>query len=392
MKKRITRRSLSILCMALFFWGVADLSSENSDWQLVGGSEINTDRAAGFSLFVSTSVEKVLLVAYIDKEKGDKPIVRRFNEQDNRWHKIGEEEIADGAVRDIGVAYLATLEGSEYYLAYKDMANGGKATVMKRGRDGDTWKVVGQKGFTAGEVIDMKFVLDNLYPFVAYIDKENGRRPVVMTFMDDKWVTLQTNEKDLISGDKAGGPAFCMDRGVSYVAFADRKYKDRLTVMMFDMPWVAVGRKGFSDARINYTDIVVERNRKEKITRAYVAYQDYAHDKKLTVMINDNRGEWRVLGEKGFSPGKAQFISLSVYKHIPFVAFADTANEYKATVMYYLDGAWRFLGRPGFSEGGVSDIQLRISGGTAYVGYITTDKDKKVEVRKIDLDGHLKGK
>jgi hypothetical protein len=384
-------RYLFILCMVLFLLGISDVSSENTDWQLVGGSGINTDKAVGLSLYVNDRIEKVLLVGYIDKEKGDKAIVRRYDEQDNRWHKIGDTGICEGAVSDIGVAYLATLESRDYYAAYKDMSHGGRATVMKCGKDRNTWEAVGKKGFSDGEVLDMKFILDNLYPHVGFIDQDNGRKPVVMTFMDDKWVKLETSEQDLISEDKAAGLAFYIDRGVSYVAFADRKYNDRLTVMMFDMPWVAVGNKGFSDARINYTDIFVERNRKAQVTRVYAAYQDYAHDKKLTVMVNDNRGEWHALGEKGFSPGKPQYISLAVYKHIPFVAFADCANEYKATVMYYGRDAWRFLGSPGFSEGGVSDVQLRISDGTAYVGYITTDKDKKVEVRKISLDDHMEG-
>jgi hypothetical protein len=385
--KRIIKIAVLILSYLIFFTsGLPDLSSGTLGWELVGKSGFNSGRAKGFSLFVNDDIEKVILVGYISQSKGNGAVVRRYNEQDNRWPKVGDDHICDGAVEDIGVSFNASLQSRDYYVAYKDLANGGRATVMKCNKEKNVWEPVGQKGFTTGEVIDLKFILDNLYPHVAFIDKDNGRAPLVMSYMDDEWHKLQVDENDVISHKQASELAFCIDRGVNYVAFADRQVGDRLTVMKWDMPWIAVGKKGFSDARINYPDIVVERNRKAKVTRAYVAFQDYAHDKKLTVMINDNQAaEWQSLGEKGFTQGKVQHISLFVYKHIPFVAFSDCANEYKASVMFYHDQAWRFLGKAGFSGSGVSDIKLQIVDNTAYVGYIRTDKDKKIEVMSINL-------
>ncbi|MBN1798459.1 MAG: hypothetical protein JW822_07770 [Spirochaetales bacterium] len=386
MKRLLKQYVIFCFLLLLTISSSTNVSSGISEWELVGKSGFNSGRAAGFSLYVSHDIEKVVLVGYISQSKGNGAVVRRYDEENNRWPKVGGDEICEGAIKDIGVAFNASLESRDYYVAYKDLENGGRATVMKCNKEKNVWEVVGKKGFTAGEVIDLKFILDNLYPHVAFIDKDNGRKPVVMTYMNDEWIKLQIDENDVISEKQASEPAFCIDRGVNYVAFADRTCGDKLTVMMFDMPWIVVGQKGISDGRINYPAIFVERNRKAKVTRAYAAYQDYARDKKLTVMINDNQAEeWTALGEKGFSQGKIQHISLFVYKHIPFVAFADCANEYKATVMYYHNDAWRFLGRAGFSESGVTDIKLQIVDDTAYVGYIRTDKDKKIEVQKINV-------
>ncbi len=391
MNRTLKTGVLLFACLIFITGGLTDVSSGISEWELVGKSGFNSGRAVGFSLYVSDEIEKVILVGYISQSKENGAVVRRYDKQNNRWPKVGDDHICDGAVKDIGVAFNASLESRDYYVAYKDLANGGRATVMKCNKEKNIWEAVGKKGFSDGEVIDLNFILDNLYPHVAFIDKDNGRKPVVMTYMNDEWVKLQIDVDDDISQKQASELAFCIDRGVNYVAFADRQYDEKLTVMMFDMPWIAVGKKGFSDGRINYPAIFVERNRKAKVTRAYAAYQDYAHDKKLTVMINDNQAEeWTALGEKGFSQGKVQHILLVVYKHIPFVAFADCENEYKATVMYYHNEKWQFLGKAGFSESGVTDIKLQIADDIAYVGYIRTDTDKKIEVMKINLLEYIK--
>ena len=103
-------------------------------------------------------------------------MVRRYDEEKNRWPKVGGDEICEGAVKDIGVSFNATLESRDYYVAYKDLANQGRATVMKCNKEKDVWEPVGRRGFTDGEVIDLTFIQDNLYPHVAFIDKDNGRK------------------------------------------------------------------------------------------------------------------------------------------------------------------------------------------------------------------------
>ncbi len=47
------------------------------------------------------------------------------------------------------------------------------------------------------------------------------------------------------------------------------------------------------------------------------------------------RDGFSCLGAAGFSPGAAEHTILKVYNGVPYLAFVDVANGYRATVMFY---------------------------------------------------------
>jgi hypothetical protein len=323
------------------------------------------------------------VIGYVDRDH--RAVVQRYDANKDQWFTVGDENRSDGAVKDISVAYDTSNSGNTYYLAYKDKANKGRATIMQCDELKNRWGAFGQKGFTAGEVNELRMFVDNIYPVIAYIDDGN-KKPVVMEYMDKEWVKLQDGEDDLISNGKAYNLAITANRGVRIVAVSDGAYDLKTSVFSFEPPWTPVGGKGFSDGRVNYLDVGSMYNKKTKTNRVFVAFQDFAHKKKLTVMYNDNNAPaWQALGEKGFTEGSPSSISLCVYRNTPFVAFADSAQKGAATVLYYYEDAWQVLGKAGLSETSVTSIHLAILDDTAYIGYITTDMEKRIEVRKIDI-------
>jgi hypothetical protein len=67
----------------------------------------------------------------------------------------------------------------------------------------------------------------------------------------------------------------------------------------------------------------------------YVAFKDSANSAKATVMKFDGIS-WVIVGAAGFSAGLADYTSLAISPSgEPFVAYMDGGNSYKATVMKY---------------------------------------------------------
>jgi hypothetical protein len=57
------------------------------------------------------------------------------------WWLVGNQYFSDGKVASVSIAF----DGDTPYVAFQDIANSSKVTVMKL--NGDTWEAVGAKGF-----------------------------------------------------------------------------------------------------------------------------------------------------------------------------------------------------------------------------------------------------
>jgi hypothetical protein len=101
--------------------------------------------------------------------------------------------------------------------------------------------------------------------------------------------------------------------------------------MKFDgTDWVPVGQVGFSAGKTDGTTLAFS-----PLGEPYVGYADSAIDAKATVMKFDGAG-WVTVGAQGFSAGKPSYTSLAFSQTgIPYLAFTDVGNSHKATVMKY---------------------------------------------------------
>ena len=98
-----------------------------------------------------------------------------------------------------------------------------------------------------------------------------------------------------------------------------------------------------------------------------------------------NNTQWQYLGNAGFSAGSARGINMAISKsNIPFVAFNDSSNGYKATVMKFTGSSWVNVGSTG-SDGPSSNINIEIdSNNVPYISFVDSLNGANLSVKKFD--------
>ncbi len=129
--------------------------------------------------------------------------------------------------------------------------------------------------------------------------------------------------------------------------------------------WFTLGSAGFSAGITTSTSLAISTSGIQ-----YVAYPDSANSNKATVM-QFNGINWVNVGTAGFSAGTATSMSLAINPlGVPYVAYSDGANSNKTTVMQFNGTAWVNVGTAGFSVGTANFISLAINPiGILYVVY-----------------------
>ena len=154
---------------------VTVMKYESGSWQVVGNE--------GFS-------EHVVLSISLVTDSTDTPYVA-YNEiislqypqygawlkkyESGMWKTVGGDEF------NWGVSYLSlALDSADIpYVAFQDMRNDRKASVMKY--EGGSWQTVGDTCFSAGEVYDTCIAIDSSdTPYVVYRDYANSEKATVM--------------------------------------------------------------------------------------------------------------------------------------------------------------------------------------------------------------------
>ena len=270
------------------------------------------------------------------------------------WHTEGSAGFSTG---QISYASLAFNNGIPY-MAYEDVANDSKATVMYYRNS--TWVVLGAPGFSVGIAQHESLAFNNGIPYVAYEDDGNGSKATVMYYSNSTWNVLGTGG---FSDGTAYGISLSFNNGISYVAYPDGVSNNMTTVEYYsNSTWNILGTQGFS-AGAAFGESLAFNN-----GMPYVAYQDNFNGSKATVMYYSN-STWNVLGAPGFSTGMAFSESLAFNNGIPYVAYEDDGNGIKATVMYYSNSTWNVLGVAGFSTGAAQYESLAFNNGIPYAAY-----------------------
>ncbi|MBA3971123.1 MAG: T9SS type A sorting domain-containing protein, partial [Bacteroidetes bacterium] len=129
---------------------------------------------------------------------------------------------------------------------------------------------------------------------------------------------------------------------------------------------VYVGAGGFSAWQANNTTIVIDSQ-----GIPYVAYADRANDYKATVMKFDG-SNWIPVGSPGLTPGIAEYPFLTIDNNdVLYLVFQDFANSKKASVMKFDGVSWVTVGSPGFSadEAMYTTMAIDNNTGTMYAAY-----------------------
>jgi hypothetical protein len=117
----------------------------------------------------------------------------------------------------------------------------------------------------------------------------------------------------------------------------------------------------------------------------FVAYQDSENGLKATVMrYNSSDGTWELVGPPGFTLGQAHFINLALDPAgVPYVAYADESQSMRVNVMCYNGSAWETVGTPYFSAGSADVVSLALDAdGAPYVAYSDFAGGQRVTVMR----------
>ncbi len=249
---------------------------------------------------------------------------------------------------------------------------------------GLSWITVGEADFSAGATGYETLVLDsNDVPYVAYEDEKNNWKATVVKYNDDSnsWETVGS------AGFSAGVASYISlvidSTDTLYIAYKDCGNAGKATVMEYDNDsdsWETVGSTGFSAGVALYETLALDSN-----DIPYIAYLDEANDYKATVMKYED-SSWTTVGSAGFSADEADYISLALDSNdMLYIAYLDDANDYKATVMKYEDESWETVGSAGFSAGAAGFESLALdSNDMPYVVYEDVANDYKATVMKYE--------
>lgn len=264
--------------------------------------------------------------------------------KNNTWGNVGPADFSGGEADSISLfVYNDGTSDGKPYVAYKDVYNSQKATVMEF--DGTNWDPVGgTPGFTSGMAYYTSLYVYNNgtsdgIPYIAYDDFANGYKLSVMEFNGTNWVYVG---------------------GVPAISTGNPEY---ISIFVYD--------DGTSNGL------------------PYVAYCDGSNSYKATVMKFDSTG-WKIVGTSGFSAAQAFFISMQVYNDgtstgIPYIAYEDYANNVSSTVMKFDGNNWINVGNAGFTNGYVSYTSLFLNSyGVPYVGMSDFNYSGNVSVMKYD--------
>ncbi len=120
--------------------------------------------------------------------------------------------------------------------------------------------------------------------------------------------------------------------------------------------WQNVGSAGFSAGSVSYTSLAFNGS------TPYVAYEDSTDSNKATVMKFDG-SNWVTVGTDGFSAGTAYYTSLAFDGGTPYLAYGDGGNGIKTTVMKFDGSNWVTVGSAGFARDVYYSFSLVFDGG-----------------------------
>jgi hypothetical protein len=348
--------------------------STNMFWMDVGNAGFSAGDVSGTSLAFSPSGHPT--VAYQDVANSQKATVMTFT--GTSWEPIGLPGFTPSGVNGTSLAYSPNWEP---YVAFSDFDQGEKASVMKF--DFYNWVYVGSPGFSA-DIADYTSLAVTYggVPYVAFADKGNGWKTSVMKFDGSNWVYVGSPG---ISGGDVLFVRLALDsNGVPYVAFSDLAYSQKASVMKFDgANWVTVGAPGFSAGAAQYLSLAIAPT-----GQPYVAYVDMAKAYAATVMKFDG-SNWVSVGTPEFTPHAMLNTSLSFSPAgEPYLGgneFIPGPLTYKAVVWKFNGTNWVTVGTPGFSKGGIDSPSLAFdAGGVPYLAFGDGGNSPEARVMKYD--------
>ncbi|HET7542642.1 MAG TPA: cadherin-like beta sandwich domain-containing protein [Polyangiaceae bacterium] len=297
------------------------MSWSGTAWGAVGPTAFSMGEAAMPSLAMSGNIPYVI---FIDKAQSSRANVMYYN--GSTWSSL---DFANTSAAAVGFAPSIKISGSRIDIAYSDASVSGKATA-KNSYNNSNWATYGSLGFTPTEASYVKF--DSGY--VAY-RAGSGISPLNVYQWNNTWSLV--GPANISSEDPLGANEydFFVWGGNPFVVYTSTSNNFALYCKVYNPTtkvWDLRNPGKFSPSSVGSPKLQVIG------AVSYVAFKDGLYGNRISVMKLVGNSDWVYFGAPG-SISASDVDSLSFVmadENTMFVAFPDKAQFGKLTVMKYL--------------------------------------------------------
>jgi hypothetical protein len=289
------------------------------------------------------------------------------------WETIGSEGFTSGGTQ---YGCMDVYNGTPY-IAYKDVANGSKCTVMRY--NGTNWVYVGSQGFTPGISREQSIAIDqqNGDVYIEYTDA-TVNAIIVSKFNDNSGIWEPLGQNGVASTPSEFYQQIKIDNGIPFLVFGG--YQATLKQYNPGNPtgtWTATPGPVISMQQAWYTRMAIDG------TTKYVVYSDMSAQGKASVAKAEPSSISAVGGALGFTSGGVGFTDISLDNGMPYISFQDSVNGRKISVMKFNGTTWEYVGSAGISGGSVEQTRILIHNAIPYISY-RDENDGNIHVKKFD--------
>lgn len=364
MNKSYTITSKLLLALFLLFLSVKTFAQPGSTFTHVvttGISSGGTDNIA----FAVSKTDNRMYVAFKDVSNSNKLTVMQYT--GTTWTLLGNAGISAGAVaNDISIAVINTFNGNEVFVAFSDESVSDRLTVMRW--SGTSWTTEGSAGsHSTSNVTSLSITAaDNNDLFIAYNDFGFSGKVSIKKRSGSTWSNISGTGISSAASDYVD--VACDKSNLPFVVYRNGGAGNTAIVKRYNgSSWVDVGSTAITTGSVTDCSITFDR-----LNRPNIAYSDGANNNRAAVKYFDGIN-WQSLGATAISPNTVAFTKLAFdYDNHAYIIYKDNSVSNKTTVRKYNGTSWSTVSSAGFSAG------------TADFANIKFDTDKKIYIAYKD--------
>ena len=318
--------------------------------------------------------------------------------EDGVWEQIGDKDDFPGLTGHNPGLQLAVDSQDTLYFAYHEYYGGDidSDVVVVKKYNGTEWESVGVTGKRMGS-ITIAFDNDDI-PYIFYLEKlvQLGDRAGVIKYVDNHWIDVGGELPEDSFFDTDHRPQIHFDQNnTPYVIYHT---VDNNNDNYFVLEIMKYGNDGWqTDISIPLIDMPFERGgiyfTFGPDHMLYALWHGWHRGGKVTVK-RFKESAWETVGNPEFASIEFDTTSLSWGQRvrisfdsesIPYVSYLDADSGDKVTVMKLDGSTWSVVGEAGFSAGKADGILHVIDqAGNVYVLYADYTNDKRMTVMKYN--------
>lgn len=379
MNKSYTFASKLLLTFFLLFFSVKTFAQPGSSFTHVvttGISSGGTDNVA----FAVSKTDNRMYVAFKDVNNSNKLTVMQYT--GTTWTLLGNAGISAGAVANgIAIAVINTFNGNEVFVAFSDESNSDRLTIMRW--SGTSWTTEGTAGsHSTSNVTSLSITAaDNNDLFVAYNDFGFSGKVSIKKRSGSTWSNISGSGISAAASDYVD--VACDKNNLPFVVYRNGGAGNTAIVKRYNgSSWVDVGSTAITTGSVTDCSIAFDR-----LNRPNIAYSDGANNNRAAVKYFDGTN-WQSLGATAISPNTVAFTKLAFdYDNNAYIIYKDNSVSNKTTVRKYNGTSWSTVSSAGFSAGAADFANIKFdTDQKIYIAYKDAGISNKAVVQQLSCN------